>query len=145
ELFFCHEGKASLETPFGSLDVKAGDYICIPKGVTYRWKTKEAFLLRVESYRSSFKKPETGILGQQALYHEEGLRAPKFKSSGNREKLSKVRVQKDLKLTEITYRHDIRDLSGWMGTLYPFALSVKNIAPVLSSIAHLPPSINATF
>lgn len=145
ELYFCHEGKASLESPFGSLEVVPGYYVSVPRGVTYRWQTKGVYLLRIESYRSRFKKPETGILGQQALYHEEGIRTPKFKNKLKLEKTSRVRIQKDLQLTEVTYQYDLRNISGWMGTLYPFVLSVKNIAPVLSSVAHLPPSINATF
>lgn len=145
DLFFCHSGSATLESPFGALSVVAGDYVLVPRGVTYRWGTQGAYLLRIESLRSYFKKPETGILGQQALYHEEGIQTPKFTPGLNVEKESKVRVQKEGKLTEITYGHDIRNLSGWNGTLYPFVLPVKNIAPILSSVAHLPPSINSTF
>jgi homogentisate 1,2-dioxygenase len=145
EVFFCHEGKAQLESPFGTLEVKTGDYVSVPRGVTYRWNTKSAYLLRIESYKSRLKKPETGILGQQALYHEEGIQCPSFKPNAATDKSSRVRVQKDLRLTEITYPFDIRRVAGWIGTLYPFVLSVKDIAPVLSSIAHLPPSVNATF
>ncbi|MBN8555573.1 MAG: homogentisate 1,2-dioxygenase [Deltaproteobacteria bacterium] len=145
DLFFCHSGSAILESSFGSLDVKPGDYILVPKGVTYRWKTSGTYLLRIESLKTYYKKPETGILGQQALYHEEAIRSPKFAPGLNTEKESKVRVQKEGKLTEITYPFDIRDLSGWCGTLYPFILSVKDIAPIASPIAHLPPSVNSTF
>ncbi|MDB5038212.1 MAG: hypothetical protein JWQ35_1740 [Bacteriovoracaceae bacterium] len=145
ELYFCHQGEATLESPFGSLEVKPGDYVSVPKGVTYRWDTKGVYFLRIETFKSRFKKPETGILGQQALYHEEGIQTPKFKTKIKTEKTSRVRVQKDLKLTDITYDHDIRNISGWMGTFYPFVLPVNRIAPVMSPIAHIPPSINATF
>src|SRR5665213_429704 len=60
ELYFCHEGKAILESSFGTLDVKPGDYVSVPKGVTYRWKTNGVYFLRIESYSSRFKKPDTG-------------------------------------------------------------------------------------
>jgi homogentisate 1,2-dioxygenase len=145
DLFFCHSGTVTLESPFGTLEVKAGDYLLVPRGVTYRMKTSSAYLLRIESSTSYYKKPETGILGQQALYHEEQIKSPQFTAGVNSEKESIVRVQKDGRLTEIVYPFDIRNLSGWCGTLYPFVLSTKSIAPILSSMAHLPPSINATF
>lgn len=144
EIYFVHSGNLEIDSPFGTLSATPGDYVVIPKGVTYRLKTSQAYMLRVENFGAAFKKPETGILGQQALYHEESIRTPTFKPSQS-EKQSVVRVQSGLEITKITYDFDIRDLSGWMGTLYPYILPVKNIAPILSSVAHLPPSVNATF
>jgi homogentisate 1,2-dioxygenase len=144
ELYFLHEGEAALESIFGELAIQKGDYISIPRGVTYRFKTKRAYLLRIESFQHRFKKPETGILGQQALYHEEGISTPKLKKF-TPEKISRIRVQKGTQLTDMIYPFDVRDVAGWMGTLYPFVLNVKNIAPVMSPVAHLPPSVNATF
>jgi homogentisate 1,2-dioxygenase len=145
DLLFCHDGSFELESPFGVLKAKKGDYVMVPKGVTWRLHTKAAYLLRLENFASTYKKPETGILGQQALFHEEGLQTPAFSASRKSSSSSTVRVQKDGVLTEIEYPHDICDLAGWCGTLYPFVLPISQIAPVLSSIAHLPPSINATF
>lgn len=145
DLLFCHEGQGVVDSIFGRLSFKSGDYIMIPKGVTWRLTDTKAYLLRVENFSSIYKKPETGILGQQALYHEEGITTPTFESGSAKDSTSTVRVQKDGVLTEIEYGHDIRDLSGWNGTLYPYVLPVNQIAPVLSSVAHLPPSINATF
>jgi homogentisate 1,2-dioxygenase len=145
ELYFIHSGAVSLDSPFGKLEAKSGDYLVIPKGVTYRLKTTGVYMLRVENFSSYFKKPETGILGQQALYHEEGIRTPEFTPDLNEEKNSVVRVQSGYQITKITYDFDIRNLSGWFGTLYPYILPVSKIAPVLSSVAHLPPSINSTF
>lgn len=146
ELLFCHEGGALLESPFGVLQVETGDYVSIPKGVSYRLKPKDrAYLMRIESFKDYFKKPETGILGQQALYHEEGIQSPLFSPDFEMEKQTTCLVQKEGKLTEISYDFDIRDIVGWCGTLYPFVLSVNDIAPAMSPIAHLPPSINSTF
>ncbi len=145
ELLFCHEGELSLESSFGSLAITAGDYVSIPKGVAYRLKLKNsAYLLRIESFKERFKEPDRGLLGQQAFYHEEGMEAPFFNPVAS-ETSSLVRVQNSGQLTDIEYAFDLRNLSGWMGTCYPWKLSVKNIAPVLSSVAHLPPSVNSTF
>ena len=37
ELWFVHEGSAKLESPCGWLDVKAGDYVWVPKALIHRW------------------------------------------------------------------------------------------------------------
>jgi homogentisate 1,2-dioxygenase len=145
ELLFCHEGKGYVESPFGQLSFEAGDYLSIPKGISYRIQIQSpSFFLRVESFRERFKRPDRGLLGQQALYHEEGILAPDFKTTST-EKTSRVRVQASGLLTDIDYAFDLREVAGWMGTCYPWKLSVKNIAPVMSHVAHLPPSINSTF
>ncbi len=126
--------------------VEKGDYVSIPKGVTYRLSIQEpSYLLRFESFTDRFQKPETGLLGQQALYHEENIQSPLFRLEFEREKNSVIRVQSAGRLTEITYPYDIRELSGWCGSLYPFVLSIHDIAPAMSPMAHLPPSINSTF
>jgi len=145
DLFFVHEGSGNLESPFGSLAFKKGDYVLVPKGVSYRFSKTTAYFLRIENFSSLYKKPETGILGQQALYHEENIQGPVWKSLSSPEKSSSVRIQKSGMLTEVSYPHDITHLSGWFGTLYPSVLPVSKIAPILSSMAHLPPSVNATF
>lgn len=36
ELFFVHRGEGTIETDFGPLDFEKGDYINIPRSVTYR-------------------------------------------------------------------------------------------------------------
>jgi len=146
ELFFCHDGHCKLESIFGSIDVKPGDYVSVPKGVTYRWITNApVYLLRIESFKQNYRRPDRGLLGQQALYHEEGMVGPHFDPTLAVEKSSVVRVQSGGKLTDIEYAFDIRALSGWMGNLYPWKLPVEKIAPVMSHIAHIPPSINSTF
>ncbi len=146
EIHFVHDGELTLESPWGSLACRKGDYIVVPKGITFRFKTTvEASLFSIESFGSSFQKPDTGILGLQALYHQEGIRSPKLEPLSKKETESRVRIQKEGRLTEVVYPFDIRDIAGWCGTLYPFALSVHSIAPVLSSVAHLPPSVNSTF
>jgi hypothetical protein len=69
ELYFVHRGEGTLETDFGPLAFEKGDYIVIPRAVTYRVvpKTKDNFFLIVES-RTEFEQPEKGLIGQHALY-----------------------------------------------------------------------------
>ena len=37
EVIFVHEGSGTLETIFGDLPYKPGDYVVVPRGTTYRF------------------------------------------------------------------------------------------------------------
>ena len=41
ELVFVVEGEGSLESSFGALPFRAGDYVVIPRGVLHRWRLTE--------------------------------------------------------------------------------------------------------
>ena len=38
EVIFVHEGSGTLETIFGDLPYKPGDYVVVPRGTTYRFR-----------------------------------------------------------------------------------------------------------
>ena len=40
EVIFVHEGSGTLETIFGDLPYREGDYVVIPRGTTYRFAPK---------------------------------------------------------------------------------------------------------
>ena len=42
EVIFVHEGSGTLETIFGDVPYRAGDYIVVPRGTTYRFRRKES-------------------------------------------------------------------------------------------------------
>ncbi len=69
ELYFVHRGEGIIETDFGPLEFEKGDYIVIPRAVTYRVipKTKDNFFLIIQS-KTEFEQPEKGLIGQHALY-----------------------------------------------------------------------------
>jgi len=69
ELYFVHRGRGKIETDFGPLDFEPGDYINIPRAVTYRIvpETRDNFFLIIQS-KHEFEQPEKGLLGQHALY-----------------------------------------------------------------------------
>src|SRR5437868_818819 len=69
ELYFVHRGEGVIETDFGPLTFEPGDYIVLPRAMTYRVvpSTNDNFFLIIES-RSEFEPPDKGLLGQHALY-----------------------------------------------------------------------------
>ena len=41
EVIFVHEGSGTLETIFGDLPYRPGDYVVVPRGTTYRFAADE--------------------------------------------------------------------------------------------------------
>lgn len=146
ELYFIHAGSGTLETTYGPLEYKKGDYITIPRGTTYKFYPQNPNLfLRVESC-SQFEEPDRGMLGPNALYDQTVIRAPKAKL-GSEQNLSeyKVKIKKLSKITTVTYPFNPLDVKGWKGSLYPKALSIYDICPIMSHRYHIPPSGHTTF
>lgn len=77
ELYFVHRGRGRIETDFGPLDFEPGDYINIPRAVTYRIipETRDNFFLIIQS-KHEFEQPEKGLLGQHALYDPAAIVTP---------------------------------------------------------------------
>ena len=77
ELYFVHRGHGKIETDFGPLDFEPGDYINIPRAVTYRIvpETRDNFFLIIQS-KHEFEQPEKGLLGQHALYDPAAITTP---------------------------------------------------------------------
>jgi homogentisate 1,2-dioxygenase len=85
ELYFVHRGHGKIETDFGPLDYEAGDYINIPRAVTYRVipETRDNFFLIIES-KHEFEQPEKGLLGQHALYDPATVVTPEPRAAAGR-------------------------------------------------------------
>ena len=49
EVIFVHEGEGTLETIFGDLPYRVGDYIVVPRGTTYRFRPEESSATAFES------------------------------------------------------------------------------------------------
>ncbi len=77
ELIFVHRGDGQIETDFGPLDFEKGDYINVPRAVTYRFvpQSRDNFFLIVQS-KTEFDQPEKGLIGQHALYDPAVITTP---------------------------------------------------------------------
>lgn len=146
ELWFVHRGSGTLETDFGPLSYQAGDYLMVPRAVTYRFLPESAdnFFLLIES-KGEFEPPEKGLLGQHALYDPAMLTtpepAPRLDDTGEWE----VRILADGEHSSVFYPFNPIDVVGWKGDLTAWKLSIHDIRPVMSHRAHLPPSAHTTF
>lgn len=151
ELWFIHEGSGLLETEYGPLNYRPGDYIYIPRGTTYRFfpntqSSKNQFYLLIESF-SEYEIADRGSIGRHAFFDLGVIEIPEAKIStapathGKEWMVSLKRYQEQ---TEIFYPYNPLDVVGWKGDLFPWRLNVADIRPLMSPRYHLPPSVHTT-
>jgi homogentisate 1,2-dioxygenase len=146
ELYFVHRGNGTVETDFGPLQFEAGDYIVLPRAVTYRVvpESKDNFFLIIES-RTEFNEPEKGLIGQHALYDPGVIITPDPAPHFDDNKEWEIRIKADGEHSSVFYPFNPLDVVGWKGDLTAWKLRMRDIRPITSHRAHLPPSAHTTF
>jgi homogentisate 1,2-dioxygenase len=146
ELYFVHRGEGTIETDFGPLTFEKGDYINIPRAVTYRIipTTKDNFFLIIQS-QTEFEQPEKGLIGQHALYDPGVIVTPEPQPSVEPDREWEVRIKVDDEFSSLWYPFNPMDVVGWKGDLTVWKLNMRDIRPIMSHRAHLPPSAHTTF
>jgi homogentisate 1,2-dioxygenase len=149
ELAYVHTGQATLVTSFGELDLRAGDYVVIPAAVTHQWVLRSG---RVDALvfeaRGHVRFPdryltERGQLREGAPFSERDVRAPAEPLVIDGEDIP-VLVRTTDGLTRMVHAHHPFDVIGWDGCLYPHALSIHDLEPIVGAI-HQPPPVHQTF
>lgn len=151
EMLFVHYGSGKLETMFGTLTYRAGDYLIIPIGTIYRIipnEIEETKLLFIESF-SQITTPrryrnEYGQLLEHSPFCERDFRGPEiletFDEKGEFEIITKSRGA----LHSHSIGHHPFDVVGWDGYLYPWAFNVEDFEPITGRV-HQPPPVHQTF
>ena len=145
ELFFVHAGAGTLRTEYGPLDYRAGHYLVVPRGTTYRFEpTSPTDLLAIEAVGERFSLPDRGPLGRHAVYDPAIVDVPEPEAVDEEGDFVVV-VKRGGHDTRVTYRFHPCDVVGWKGDLAPLRLHVDDLRPVVSARYHLPPSVHTTF
>lgn len=150
EVIYIHDGKGTLISPYGTLDVKQGDYVVIPRTVIYKMEFEEGplRLLVIESaspvetvkrYRN-----QVGQLLEHSPYCERDIRPPHEIITETQQGEYMVKIKKQGFLHEYIYEHSPLDLAGWDGFLWPYAFSIHDFEPITGRI-HQPPPVHQTF
>ncbi len=149
ELMFVHEGQGEFFCDFGRLHIEAGDYLVIPRGT--QWRTEfagAATCLLLEATNDSYRLPEKGILGPQAIFDPAVLDTPAiddaFKAQQTEDEW-RVRIRRRGRISTVTYPFNPLDAIGWHGEVTVARLNVRDIRPLMSHRYHLPPSAHTTF
>jgi homogentisate 1,2-dioxygenase len=146
ELIFVHRGTGVMETDFGPLTFGKGDYIVMPRAVTYRVapETADNFFLLIQS-RTEFGPPEKGLIGQHALYDPAVVVTPEPNPHLDDDREWEVRIKASDEISKVVYPFNPLDVVGWKGDLTAWKINMRDIRPIMSHRAHLPPSAHSTF
>jgi homogentisate 1,2-dioxygenase len=149
ELLFVHQGEGELQTIFGTISYRQGDYLVIPVGTTYRIVPSAASRFLVIESQSDIVPPkryrnEHGQLLEHSPYCERDIRVPERLESHVEEGEFEVRVKRQSVLYSYLFDFHPFDVVGWDGYLYPYALSIHEFEPITGRI-HQPPPVHQTF
>ncbi|MFN2590752.1 MAG: homogentisate 1,2-dioxygenase, partial [Actinomycetota bacterium] len=143
--YFVHRGRGLLETDYGPLTYREGDFLVVPKGTTHRVVPEggETFLYAVEG-RGGYRLPDRGILGRHALFDPGVLETPE-PDPHDEEGQFEVRVKRAGTYTTLTFPFHPLDVVGWQGDLCPVRLHKEDFRPIVSPRYHVPPSVHAVW
>ncbi|MDX2129266.1 MAG: homogentisate 1,2-dioxygenase [Chloroherpetonaceae bacterium] len=150
EILFVHEGEGELDTLLGKLRYKQGDYLVIPRGVTYQFKFADVphrfFIIESlapvqtpKRYRNEF-----GQLLEHSPFCERDLRPPESLLAREEKGDFEIRVKKGLLYARFHYDRHPFDVVGWDGFYYPYAFSIYDFEPITGRI-HQPPPVHQVF
>jgi homogentisate 1,2-dioxygenase len=148
ELVYVQHGDAVLESVFGALAVRAGDYVVIPAGTTHRWRVDapvELLVLEAAGHvnvPTKYLSPDGQFL-EHAPFCERDVRAPAAPLLEDATDVD-VFVRHRHGCTRYTYAHHPFDVVGWDGHLYPYAFSIHDFEPIVGRL-HQPPPVHQTF
>lgn len=147
EVLFVHRGAGRIETDFGPLDYRRGDYLVIPRGTVYRLKPVEETALLIVESAGEVALPDRGLMGKHALFDPDVITVPTPEAAPDEPGRTSwnLWIKRRNALTRVAYPNNPINVVGWKGDLTVWQLNIDDIRPVLSERYHLPPSAHATF
>ena len=151
ELVYVAKGSGVLESSYGELPYREGDYLIIHRGILHRFRMDaqvEHKLLVMESrghvrwpkrYRNEF-----GQLKEGAPYSERDIRRPANLATIDKRGDFPIVVKQYDGLNEIILDHHPIDVVGWDGYFYPWAFNINDFEPIVGRV-HQPPPVHQTF
>ena len=149
ECIFVHEGSGVVETIFGTLPYRQGDYIVIPRGTTYRFAFDEPQLWLTFETPGEIETPNRyrnryGQLLEHAPYSQRDFNPPQeletHRERGEFELVLRVRGGYQRYILDY---HPF-DVVGWDGYVYPYTFNIADFEPITGRI-HMPPPVHQTF
>lgn len=152
ECVYVEAGGGTLESVFGVLHYRAGDYVVIPRATTHRWVPNQSSRLYAIEANSHIHPPKRylsrfGQLLEHAPYCERDLHGPTephLVEGDNVDVLVKHRTSAGIVGTRMTYATHPFDVVGWDGCLYPYTFNIDDFMPITGKI-HQPPPVHQVF
>lgn len=151
ETLFIHDGTGVLESQFGLLRYRPGDYVVIPTGVMWRLVPDAGVpqrMLVIESF-GHIDPPKRylnnyGQFLEHSPYCERDIRPPEKLETIDEKGEFEVRVKARDRISRFIFPHHPLDVVGWDGHLWPYAFNIEDFEPITGRV-HQPPPVHQTF
>ena len=151
EVVFINHGTGKIETPYGDLPYRRGDYIVIPRTTTYRMVSddiEQEDHLILECF-SPVRVPdryqnEDGQMYLGMPFYERDFHSPPELQTIDEEQETTILIKDHDRWTRVTMPHHPFDVVGWDGFVYPYTFNAWDFEP-LTGTTHLPPPFQQTF
>jgi homogentisate 1,2-dioxygenase len=146
-VYFVHQGGGTLETTFGPIEYRKGDFLIVPKGITHRFALRPGpqYYWMYESFAGDPEKGESPTTGRFLTHSQSDYRFPRTldtrNESGHFEIISKV---EDIYTRRVHATHPF-DAVGWRGDYLPYKFAVEDVRPLTADRSHVPPSGHTVF
>ncbi len=152
ECVYVEAGSGVVETVFGRLTFRAGDYVVLPRTTTHRWVLDGEVRLYPIEANSHIAPPKRylsryGQFLEHAPYCERDLHGPTeplLAEGTDVEVLVKHRTSAGVVGTVMTYATHPFDVVGWDGCLYPYTFNIDDYQPITGRV-HQPPPVHQVF
>ncbi|MCF6379138.1 homogentisate 1,2-dioxygenase [Nocardioides KLBMP 9356] len=157
ECVYVESGSGRVETVFGTVAYRAGDYVIVPRATDHRWVPAEPSRLYAIEANSHIHPPKRylsrfGQMLEHAPYCERDLHGPEgldelvesCRDLTDVEVLVKHRTSAGIVGTRLTYATHPFDVVGWDGCLYPYTFNIEDYMPITGKV-HQPPPVHQVF
>ncbi len=151
EIVYVSVGSGVLESQFGSLPYRQGDYLVIPRGIIHRLvpdagASQIHLVIESSSYVRTpgrYRSPH-GQLLEHSPFCERDIRAPGELVMHDATGPCEIITRTGDTCHRVVMDHHPFDTVGWDGCYYPWALSIHDFEPIVGRL-HQPPPVHQTF
>ena len=158
ECVYVEAGRGTVETAFGTLPYRAGDYVVVPRATTHRWipsdvdgEVSRLYPIEASSHVVPPKRylSRHGQLLEHAPYCERDLRGPTEPLLVDEQDVDvhikhRGRGPSGITGTIHTVPEHPFDVMGWDGCLYPYVFNIRDYMPITGKV-HQPPPVHQVF
>jgi homogentisate 1,2-dioxygenase len=152
EVVYVVEGQGVLESCFGDLPFRPGDYVVIHRNILHRWRLdlgSGTCKFVVFESRGHVRFPrryrnDVGQLLEGAPYSERDIRRPLELRPHDERGDFPLLVKQYNAINELILDHHPFDVVGWDGYFYPWIFNIHDFEPIVGRI-HQPPPVHQTF
>ena len=146
-LFFIHQGGGLLETLFGPIEYRKGDFLIVPKGIPHRFEptTAPQYYWMYESGAGDPEKAESPSTGRFVTHSQSDYRFPRSLDTRNETGRFEIVSKVGANVTRRVHPTHPFDVVGWRGDYLPYRLAVEDVRPLSADRTHVPPSGHTVF